>query len=698
MLRELREHRPTDGAAKGNSVIWGASMNLAVLLLSCTGSPRVTNLDQPWVDRLFGHMAGYYSAQSGGRENPQFRVFDWFVLPQTSQQWNDLGFGVGPVVRPIVEAGLSVDLSPFDHVALVIDKFDAASAAVSPSNPSYVHVGAQSLTPALVEHECGHFFGAAHANLDTPAGPSEYDDKFCVMGREGSKYSFVDTELNRPLPTGGFDTSHSDTGPGMTASTLRACGWLDLARHAVDVSGPLGHGTRRTTVELAPLRGAPRDGSPGQPVCAFADGIVAGQRLLVEFRSRDGWDVGMPPQGAGWVVAHLTGPEDRSRLTLQIGAIDVTPGASMTTTKGAVMISVGASSSAGVTLTVEVMAPVPVDRGAPAVVSWGRDRIDIVARGLDNAAFHKAWAQGWLPSPDAWDALGGGFKFPLAVESWGPERLDIFGVGLHGAMYHKAWAANGWHPSTAWELLGGGFTSPPSVASWGPERLDIFALGIDQAVWHKTWAQQWSPSQEGWDALGGKFITQPQVCSWGAGRLDIFGVGLDKAMYHKAWAVNGWHPSTAWEFLGGGFTSSPAVCSWGPERLDIFALGLDSSIWHKAWAQGWFPSQTDWEPIGGKFLGPPAVVSWGPGRIDIFGVGLDGAMYHKAWDNGWSPSPAGWEALGGIFSSPPSATSWGPERIDIFALGKDFGAWHKAWAQGWFPSQVAWEPLAGGFV
>ena len=50
-------------------------MKLAVLLLSCTGSPRLTDYDQPWVQR----------------------VFDWFQLPQTSRQWHDLGFGAGPV-------------------------------------------------------------------------------------------------------------------------------------------------------------------------------------------------------------------------------------------------------------------------------------------------------------------------------------------------------------------------------------------------------------------------------------------------------------------------------------------------------------------------------------------------------------------------------------------------------------------------
>src|SRR5262249_29896512 len=149
---------------------------------SCTGSPRLTDFNADWVRRVFTNLADFYRNQSGGRENLQFQVFDWFQLSLTSDGWNNLGFGAGPVVRPMVETGLHVDLSPFDHFALVIDKFDAALAAVSPTHPNYVHVGAQSLDPALVQHECGHFHGASHANLDTPSGPAEYDDRFCIMG------------------------------------------------------------------------------------------------------------------------------------------------------------------------------------------------------------------------------------------------------------------------------------------------------------------------------------------------------------------------------------------------------------------------------------------------------------------------------------------------------------------------------------
>jgi hypothetical protein len=56
-------------------------MNLALMLLSCTGSPRITDYDRPWVELLVAHVADYFRDQSGGREQVAFRVLDWFELP-----------------------------------------------------------------------------------------------------------------------------------------------------------------------------------------------------------------------------------------------------------------------------------------------------------------------------------------------------------------------------------------------------------------------------------------------------------------------------------------------------------------------------------------------------------------------------------------------------------------------------------------
>jgi hypothetical protein len=50
---------------------------------------------------------------------------------------------------------------------------------------------------------------------------------------------------------------------------------------------------------------------------------------------------------------------------------------------------------------------------------------------------HRAWENGnWLGD---WEPLGGAFDSAPAVVSWGPNRLDIFGLGTDDLMYHKAW-------------------------------------------------------------------------------------------------------------------------------------------------------------------------------------------------------------------------------------------------------------------
>ena len=57
--------------------------------------------------------------------------------------------------------------------------------------------------------------------------------------------------------------------------------------------------------------------------------------------------------------------------------------------------------------------------------------------------YHKAWdGNAWLPSPTGWEALGGTFDSAPAVASWGSDRLDIFGLGTDNSMYHKALTAS----------------------------------------------------------------------------------------------------------------------------------------------------------------------------------------------------------------------------------------------------------------
>ena len=140
-----------------------------------------------------------------------------------------------------------------------------------------------------------------------------------------------------------------------------------------------------------------------------------------------------------------------------------------------------------------------------------------------------------------------GSSNPSAV-SWGADRIDVFARGKDNALWHT-WYSKPWIGK--WESLGGVLTSGPSACSWGSGRLDVFVKGTDNALYHKWYTNNaWS----GWESLGGVLTSAPSAVSWGQGRIDVFVRGTDNALYHK-WYQNGW---SNWESLGGVLTSAPA--------------------------------------------------------------------------------------------------------------------------------------------
>ena len=88
-----------------------------------------------------------------------------------------------------------------------------------------------------------------------------------------------------------------------------------------------------------------------------------------------------------------------------------------------------------------------------------------------------------------WESLGGVITSGPDVCSWAPGRLDVFARGTDNALWHK-WYQGGW---SGWESLGGGLTSDPGAESWGNGRIDAFVRGTDNALWHKWYDGQWRP-------------------------------------------------------------------------------------------------------------------------------------------------------------------------------------------------------------
>lgn len=268
--------------------------------------------------------------------------------------------------------------------------------------------------------------------------------------------------------------------------------------------------------------------------------------------------------------------------------------------------------------------------------------------------------------------LGGILTSAPAVASWGLNRLDCFARGLNNHMWHRSWGGNGW---TNWEDLGGILTSSPAVASWGLNRLDCFYRGQNNHLWHRWYDGHWSNEQD----LGGFLNSDPAVASWEPNRLDIFYKGPNNTMLHRWWDGHAWNNGD--DDLGGNLVSGPAVASWGPNRLDCFYVGPGNTMWHRAYDGGW----KDEEDLGGGLIDRPAAASWGPNRLDCFYTGPQFTMVHRWWDgNAWS----GEEDLGGALAAGPAVASWGPPgppwapgRLDCFYRGDNDHMLHR-----WFPN------------
>ncbi len=259
-----------------------------------------------------------------------------------------------------------------------------------------------------------------------------------------------------------------------------------------------------------------------------------------------------------------------------------------------------------------------------------------------------------------------------AVTNWGGIRVDVFARGTDNALWHKYYSAAGW---SDWSSLGGTLASDPAAVAWANGRIDVFAQAPDNTLSHiyydlagGGWSRWWTHA--------GSINSAPAVSTWGPGRLDVFAKGatnndLQHIYYSSATGWSGWfsHPGPT------GWASRPAAIAWGPGRIDVFERGLDNALWHIYYSGGW----SSWFSHGGTLNSGPAAASWGPGRLDVFWTGTDSALWHLYYAGGWS-SPV---SHGGALNADPAATASSQGRLDIFGRGTDNGLRHIFYSSGW---------------
>ena len=194
------------------------------------------------------------------------------------------------------------------------------------------------------------------------------------------------------------------------------------------------------------------------------------------------------------------------------------------------------------------------------------------------------------PHWETWESLEGVISSSPDVCSWAPGRLDVFARGTDNALWHR-WYDGGW---SGWESLGGVITSDPAAVSWGSRPHRRLRARHGQRALAQVVRRQLV-------GLGvprrGRSSTARTSASWAPGRLDVFARGTDNALWHK-WYDGGW---LDWESLGGVIASDPSAVSWGHGRIDVFARGTNRpSCTSGTTATG--PTGSRWEPS--SLLGP----------------------------------------------------------------------------------------------
>ncbi|MEY9181858.1 peptide methionine sulfoxide reductase MsrB [Bradyrhizobium sp. USDA 326] len=108
-----------------------------------------------------------------------------------------------------------------------------------------------------------------------------------------------------------------------------------------------------------------------------------------------------------------------------------------------------------------------------------------------------------------WASLGGGITSDPAVVDNSDGRLEVFARGTDNALWHIWQEEPHAAPWSGWASLGGQITSDPAAIADSDGRLEVFARGADNALWHIWQDKPRSGPWSGWASLGGVLLSDP---------------------------------------------------------------------------------------------------------------------------------------------------------------------------------------------
>jgi C1A family cysteine protease/acylphosphatase len=327
--------------------------------------------------------------------------------------------------------------------------------------------------------------------------------------------------------------------------------------------------------------------------------------------------------------------------------------------------------------------------------SWGTGGFGKIAYAdfLYDGRFYPMYGATGIALPSAgWQGLGGKLTTEPVAARNADGRIEIVARGTDNAVWHLWQTApnNGW---SGWASLGGVITSTPALVANADGRLEIFARGADGALWH-MWQTKINNGWSGWASMGGVITSDPCVGRNADGRLEVFARGNDGILWH-IWQTapnNGW---SGWASMGIGMTGNPVVANNKDGRMEVFMRANNGAllhVWQAVPSGGWAP----WASLGGVLTTDPTVAVNADGRLEAFGRGTDNALWH-IWQTAPNSFWGGWASLGGGITSTPVPGRNADGRLEIFARGGDGACWH-IWQVAPNGNWSGWNSLGGGIV
>jgi uncharacterized repeat protein (TIGR03803 family) len=322
-------------------------------------------------------------------------------------------------------------------------------------------------------------------------------------------------------------------------------------------------------------------------------------------------------------------------------------------------------------------------------------RLEVFARGTDNAVWHTSQAVAGGSTWNQWTSLGGVVTSDPIVGQNADGRLEVFVLGQDSALWHRSQTAASDSTWTPWSSVGGKLTSNSAVGRNTDGRLEVFARGTDNAIWYTSQTAAGGPNWNIWTSMREVAHSDASVGQNADGRLEVFVLGADLAIWHSFQTTASGSTWSSWSTLHGKLTSDITVGRNTDGRLEVFGRGTDNAIWHKSQTSAGGPDWNVWSSLGGVVPSDPIVAQNADGRLEVFVLGEDSAVWHRSQtmpsDNSWNP----WSSLGGRLTSDIAVGRNSDGRLEVFTRGTDNALWHTSQTAAGGSSWNEWQSLRG---